>query len=195
MKKEDLIAWGLSEEQAQKVMDGLDGNYVPKSRFNELNEENKNLKAAAKEHETQLADLKKTAGDNAEIKKQLEEMQSKNAELEKTHKAQIQQLKLDNAMENAISASGCKNNKAVKALLDMAKIKFENDQLTGLDEQLKELVKTDAYLFDEKKASPSFKGFVPGNPNPDGDPKNTDVSKMTYTEMLAYLEANPDAKI
>ena len=28
MKKEDLIAMGLTEEQAKKVMDSLDGNYV-----------------------------------------------------------------------------------------------------------------------------------------------------------------------
>lgn len=195
MKKEDLIAMGLTEEQAKKVMEGLDGNYVPKSRFNELNEENKNLKAAAKEHETQLAELKKTAGDNAEIKKQLEEMQAKNTELEKAHKAQIEQLKIDNAMDSALAASGCRNSKALKALLDMGKIKLENDKLTGLDEQLKELVKTDAYLFDKQKASPSFKGFTPGGNGNGGNPGEPDPAKMTYTEMLAYLEANPGAKI
>ena len=44
MNKEDLIAMGLTEEQAKKVMDSLDGNYVTKTRFNEVNEENKTLK-------------------------------------------------------------------------------------------------------------------------------------------------------
>lgn len=40
MNKEDLIAMGLTEEQAKKVMDSLDGNFVTKVRFNEINEEN-----------------------------------------------------------------------------------------------------------------------------------------------------------
>ena len=38
MKKEDLIAMGLTEEQAKKVMDSLDGSFVTKARFNEINE-------------------------------------------------------------------------------------------------------------------------------------------------------------
>ena len=36
MNKEDLIAMGLTEEQAKKVMDSLDGNFVTKARFNEI---------------------------------------------------------------------------------------------------------------------------------------------------------------
>lgn len=49
MKKEDLVAMGLTEDQAKKVMDSLDGDFVTKNRFNEVNEENKQLK-------TQIAD-------------------------------------------------------------------------------------------------------------------------------------------
>ena len=33
MKKEDLIAMGLSEDQAKKVMDSLDGDFVAPGRF------------------------------------------------------------------------------------------------------------------------------------------------------------------
>ena len=45
MTKEKLMEWGLTEEQANKVMEGLNGSFVTKSRFNEVNEENKTLKA------------------------------------------------------------------------------------------------------------------------------------------------------
>ena len=41
MTKEKLMEWGLTEEQANKVMEGLNGSFVTKSRFNEVNEENK----------------------------------------------------------------------------------------------------------------------------------------------------------
>ena len=43
MKKEDLVAMGLTDDQAKKVMDSLDGDFVTKTRFNEVKEENKQL--------------------------------------------------------------------------------------------------------------------------------------------------------
>ena len=57
MNKEDLIAMGLTEEQAKKVMDSLDGNFVTKTRFNEVNEENKTLKKSVSDRDKQLEDL------------------------------------------------------------------------------------------------------------------------------------------
>ncbi len=57
MKKEDLIAMGLTEEQAKKVMDSLDGNFVTKARFNEVNEENKTLKQSVADISTLFRQL------------------------------------------------------------------------------------------------------------------------------------------
>ena len=87
MKKEDLIAMGLTEDQAKKVMDSLDGNFVTKTRFNEVNEENKTLKQSVADRDKQLEDLKKSSGDNAELKKQIETLQQQNAEQQKAHEA------------------------------------------------------------------------------------------------------------
>ena len=39
MTKEKLLEWGLTEEQATKVMEGLNGSFVTKARFNEVNTE------------------------------------------------------------------------------------------------------------------------------------------------------------
>ena len=101
MKKEDLIAMGLTEEQAKKVMDSLDGNFVTKARFNEVNEENKTLKQSVADRDKQLEDLKKSSGDNAELKKQIETLQQQNADQKKAHDAEMAQLKLDNAIDAA----------------------------------------------------------------------------------------------
>lgn len=198
MKKEDLIAMGLSEEQAKKVMDSLDGNYVTKARFNEVNEENKTLKASVSERDKQLEELKKSSGDNADLKKQIETLQQQNAEQQKAHTEELNRLKLDNAVDTALTAAGAKNVKAVKALLNSETLKLGDDgKLTGLDEQLKAIQKSDSYLFAEKQTTqqPSFKGFQPGA---SGDVKpgtKVDTSKMTYSEMTAYLAANPGASI
>lgn len=59
MKKEDLLAMGLTEEQADKVMDGLNGDFVTKSRFNEVNTELKAARTALSERDKQLEELKK----------------------------------------------------------------------------------------------------------------------------------------
>ncbi len=59
MNKEDLIAMGLTEEQAKKVMDSLDGSYVKKTRFNKINKESKTLKKSLSDRDKQLENLKK----------------------------------------------------------------------------------------------------------------------------------------
>lgn len=192
--KEQLIGMGLTEEQAKKVIDEIvDGNYVPKSRFNEVNEENKTLKQSVADRDKQLDDLKKSSGDNAELKKQIETLQKQNADQKKAHDEEMAQLKLDNAVDAALTASGAKNAKAVKALCDMSKVKLGDDgKLTGLDEQLSAVQKSDAYLFEVKQQK--FKGFQPGA---SGDVKpgiKVDMSKMTYDELAYYIENNPDAE-
>lgn len=157
MNKEDLIAMGLTEEQAKKVMDSLDGNFVTKVRFNEINEENKTLKKSVSDRDKQLEDLKKSSGDNAALQQQI-------SDLQKTHDEELAKLKLDNAVEIALSGAKARNGKAVKAMLDMSKVKLgEDGKLSGFDEQIEALKKSDAYMFDvQQQTQQQFTGFQPG---------------------------------
>ena len=147
MKKEDLIAMGLTEEQAKKVMDSIDGNFVTKARFNEVNEENKTLKKSVSDRDKQLEDLQKA-----------------NADQQKAHETELNQLKLDNAVEVALSGAKAKSSKAVKAMLDMAKVKLgEDGKLSGFDEQIEALKKSDGWMFDaDQQTQQQFTGFQPG---------------------------------
>lgn len=194
MKKEDLIALGLTEEQAKKVLDAVK-EYVPKTQLAEVERERDGLKATVAERDTQLETLKKSSGDNEALQKQIADLQKANEDQQKAHDAEIAQLRLDNAVEAAILAAGAKNVKAVRALMDADKLRLEKDgTVTGLSDQIKAIQKSDAYMFAEKEQA-QFKGFQPGasgDVKPDG---KVDVSKMTYSEMVAYLEANPGAKI
>lgn len=196
MNKEKLIEMGLTDEQATKVMEQLDGNYIPKTRFNEVNEENKSLKAAAKEHEKQLDTLKAAAGDNENLKEQIATLQQQNKDQQKAHEAELKQLKFDNALESALVAAGAKSTKAVRALLNVDNVKLNEDgKFSGLDEQITALKTSDGYMFAEQQNKQNFKGFQPGATGNIKPGANVDTSKMTYSEMVAYLEANPDAKI
>ena len=166
MNKEDLIAMGLTEEQAKKVMDSLDGNFVTKARFNEINEENKTLKKSVSDRDKQLEDLKKSSGDNAALQQQISDLQKQNSDQQKAHDEELAKLKLDNAVEIALSGAKAKNGKAVKAMLDMSKVKMgEDGKLSGFDEQIEALKKSDSYMFDveqQTQQQQQFTGFQPG---------------------------------
>lgn len=197
MKKEDLIAMGLTEDQAKKVMDSLDGNFVTKVRFNEVNEENKTLKQSVADRDKQLEDLKKSSGDNAELKKQIETLQQQNADQKKAHDAEMAQLKLDNAIDAALTAAGAKNIKAVRAMIDTSKMKLgEDGTVEGLPDAIKAVQKSDSYMFNTvQQKQQTFKGFQPGASGEVKPGTEVDTSKMTYSELAAYMAANPDAKI
>lgn len=103
---------------------------------------------------------------------------------------------MDNAVNTALAAVGAKNTKAVKALLDMTKVKLgEDGELNGLDEQLELVQKTDSYLFGEKQQNKlNIKGFQPGISADVKLGAKIDMSKMTYEELAEYIENNPDAE-
>ena len=196
MKKAEFVALGISEELAVKAekasLEELKG-YVEKSKHDEAVEEGKTLKAQVAERDKQLETLKASAGDNEELKKQIEDMKKQNADQEKAHKAELAQLKLDNAIDAALTAAGAKNSKAVKALIDVSKVKLgEDGKLTGWDDQIKAVQKSDAYLFNVQQKN-NFKGFQPGASGDIKPGTDVDMSKMTYEELAAFIENNPDA--
>ena len=197
MKKAEFVALGISEELAAKAekasLEELKG-YVEKSKHDETVEENKTLKVQVTERDKQLETLKASAGDNEELKKQIETMKQKNADQEKAHKAELAQLKLDNAIDTALAAAGAKNGKAVKALIDVSKVKLgEDGKLTGWDDQIRAVQKSDSYLFTTQQKN-NFRGFQPGASGDIKPGTKVDMSKMTYEELAAYIENNPDAE-
>lgn len=194
MTKEQLISLGASEELATKIagesLKELAG-YVEKSKYSEVETAKKQLEEGNKTLTKQLEEIKKSAGDNAELKKQIEDMQTANKNKEKEYADSIAKLKLDNAVDIALMGVGSKNNKAVKALLNLEKAVIgEDGKIVGLKEQLDNLRKAEdsSFLFE---TTPKFKGVNPaGNKNPE-----VDFKSMTYSQMEKYLAENPGAKI
>lgn len=201
LKKEDLIKLGLSEEVAEKVEKELTEamkGYIPKARFDEVNTEKNKLKDTVAERDKQLEDLKKSTGDIEGLKKQIEDLQTTNKTAAETHAAEVKQLKINAAVDAALSSAKAKNIKAVKALLDLDKAELAEDgTVKGLDDQLKKLVGADdsKFLFDSAKSEFKPKGAKVAE-GKDGLPgSDVDFSKMSYEEMEAYLVENPDVKI
>ena len=98
---------------------------------------------------------------------------------------EIADIKLNYEIENVLNSYSVKTNKAVKALLNMEEIKFdESGKLTGIKEQLDNLKgnKDTEYLFNKQE----FKGTVPA----DSYENIPNVEDMNYTQLCAYMEKN-----
>ena len=188
-----ILGEAYSEEIDKKVSEEIGKNFVARADFNTLNTEKKNLADTVKERYKQLETLKASTGDVEALKNQIATLQTENATAAKAHEAELKSLKIDTAVELALSAAKAKNVKAVKALLDLDKAELDADgTVKGLADQIKKLAEApdSGLMFETGKAG--FKGFKPGE---SGDPNNQppDYSKMTYDELAAYMENNPDA--
>lgn len=153
MTKEDLIAKGLTEEQAEDVMKMLDGDFVTKARFNDLNKKYKDAVAKASV-QTDAAEAEQAENVSA-LQKTIEELRTAGKTAEQKHAEELCRIRLEGAIDIALMGAKVKNAKAVKALLNMENVKLDEDgKLTGLDEQLEALRKSDDYLFATEQTMP-----------------------------------------
>lgn len=196
MKKEELMKLeGMTEEVATKVIEMYDAEkVVPKTRLDEVIAERDNFKTSHADVLKQLGALQKENGDVQSLKNKIQELQDSAKETEKNHAAEIQTLKINNAVDNALIGAKALNVKAVKALLNLEKAELdENGSVKGLAEQIKALqtAEDSKFLF----GSSTMKGAKVGESGNDDGTKGVDTSKMTYSELAAYAAEHPDFKI
>ena len=199
----NILGEAYTDEVDAKVSAEIGKNFVSKADFNQVNTAKKKAEDDVKARDQQLEDLKKSTGDAAALQEQITTLQNQNAEAKKNYEAELARVRLDGAVEAALTAAGAKNNIAVKALLaDFLKDAKLDDSgaVKGLAAEIDTLAKADAtaFLFNtaDGNTQQQFKGMQPGaaggkTPPPAGkEPKD-----MNYDELCAYLEANPGAKL
>lgn len=208
MTRKQLEDLGLTKEQADSIMK-INGDDIENAKgtaateIKNLQTEVEGLKTQVGDRDKQLETLKASAGDNADLKKQIEDLQTENATAKANHESELNQLKIDFAVEKALTGAKAKNIKAVKALLELDDAKLDKDgNVKGLAEQIEKLTSGDdtKFLFEAQKQTKqqqNFKGFQPGasGEQKPGEGEKVDFSKMSYDELTAYMEANPDAQI
>ena len=194
MNKQKLITMGVTEELATQIMNELNGNFIPKSRFDEVNELKKSYQEQLKERDAQLEQLKKAVGDSEQLKKQIETLQNDNKAKEDAFNAEIKKMKIDNAIDKALTEAKAKNLKAVKALLDTKNAELlEDGTIKGLTDAIKGLVENaeTSFLFDsgstqltqtKENTQNKISGFKP-NEKKDGLPD------MTASYQARLIEA------
>ncbi|MDO4301249.1 MAG: phage scaffolding protein [Clostridia bacterium] len=195
MKRKFLEDLGIEKENIDKILDE-NGRDIENAKGeletvkSELNTANNTIA----ERDKQLKSLKESVGNNEALTQKIADLEQKNKDDAAKHKAEMDNLKINNAIDKSLMSFKAKTPKAVKAMLDMESVKLDKDgNITGIDEQIKALSESEdtKYLFEN--SAPVLRGTQPGHGADDDDNSNTE--KMTYSEMCAYLESNPDAKV
>lgn len=180
MKKEDLVAKGLSEEQAQIALDAWNESikgYVPKERFDEIN-------GKLKEANTTIETLRKNNQDNEELQKQVNQYKAKVTELE-TAAANTQK---EYALKDKLKEAGVTDaDYIIYKQGGLDKFTFDKDgNPIGMDDVLKPFKESSPHLFKNPGG-----GYIPsGGGNP---PANNPFAKETWnmTEQGKLFRENP----
>ncbi|BFH16511.1 scaffold protein [Paenibacillus dendritiformis] len=172
--KELLKKSGVADTEIEKidaeVRKELPMHFVPKDKYNELADQRKKLEKDLTERDGQLEELRKSAGSSEELKKQIEQLQAANKEAAEKHAAELKEITLTNAIKSALNGK-VHDEALVTGLFDKSKLVIDGDKVVGLDEQLKGLQESKAFLFKTEEApqqqqQPGFKVGGAGNPNP-----------------------------
>ncbi|WP_340388479.1 phage scaffolding protein [Paenibacillus sp. FSL E2-0151] len=150
MNKEQFIALGFTEEQAEKAatasQDELKG-FIPKTRFDEVNTAKSKAENDVADRDKQIAELGKTAGLSEDLKQQIETLKTENQTAKTQYESDLKEVKISNAITAALTGK-VHNEKVVTGLIDKTKLVLGDDgKIVGLDEQLTGLKTSDAYLF------------------------------------------------
>ncbi len=195
MKKKDFLDLGLEEALADKAAaasaEELKG-YVPLARFNEVNEAKKHAEESVAERDKQIESLKSAAGSADALKLQIAELQAANKQKDAEHAAEVERLRLDAAVDSALTAANARNLKAARALLDLSNAKTdEKGGVPGLKEQIDRLKAAEdtRFLFETK----TLKGAKTGESGVDAGDGKPDLSAMTYEELARYFTEHPEA--
>ena len=183
MQRKFLEDLGLEKEIVDKIM-SENGSDIEKTKAR-LEAERDNYK---EQLETAQTTLKEFDGIN------VEEMKSKIAQLtediatkEAEHQAKIADMEFNSVLDSAISSSGARNAKALKALLDLDTLKASKNQTEDIKTAIEAVKAENDYLFISEKQEP-FRPIGTG----------VEVSgekKMNLTEAMQYANAHPEIDV
>lgn len=189
MKKEDLVAKGLTEEQAQIAVDAWNEEikgYIPKNRFDEVNTAKGDLEKQVKDRDAQLKDLKDSTKDSEALQTKITELETANKQTKADYESRIKDMKLTGAIKDQLT--DCKYPELVADKIDRSKLIIAEDgSISGLSDQLKTVKDTYKELF-----NPTVSGRTPANNGKKTPGAEPDSDRKTQLEKMI---ADPDTKL
>ena len=141
MRRSELKNLGLEADVIDQILE-MNGD--------DINRE----KAKARKFEDEVKDLKSQLGDTADVKKieaERDDWKSKFENLEKQNKAEKEEKEFNDFLKANFDEFKVKDEVSVKANLDFEKIKASKDRTKEIKEQLTNVQKEKAYLFNSEE--------------------------------------------
>ncbi len=173
----------LKDNKEIKLANLASGEYVGKDKFTALETEKQSLTAQIKERDEQLKELKKV--DAAGLQAKIEGLEADKAKAAAEFEAAQKAKDIKHAIDVAILKANGQNPKFIKAGIDIAKIAVDGDAITGLDEQIDLLKKTDPYLFKPIGATGSS----------GANPPSVSTTETTQVQQEAYAAAMKNGQL
>lgn len=165
-KEMDFLKEILGEELFEQVTEKLggkklgivnDGSWIPKAKFDEVNEAKKKLEAA-------LEELKANGASAEELQKTIE-----------NYKKELRNVKINYELKSKLREHKAKYEDLLLGKFDLEKIVIgEDGKISGIDEQLASLKENYADLFVVEEEKPKVTGKTPEDKGKSKDPEKKD---------------------
>ena len=196
--KELLKAQSLTDEQINNITAKMKEEKIyttslenADERYTKLKGQKADLDEQIKAANTTITELKKNNKDNEALQKTIQDHETTIENLKK----ESAQKDFNYALDSALKDNKCKNAKALKALLDLDNIKFNEGKLEGLEGQLNALKESDGYLFDTSNPAPGNTGGAGNHPRVGGGTgavTKADILKMPYSKRVEFYNNNKE---
>lgn len=180
---------GVDEDLVDRIIkahnEDITGSYIPKTRFDEINGELKEMKKGVAQRDEQIAQLKSFEGDNESLKSKVAELEKTNQESAQKYATQIETIRKQNAVNALITDA--QDAGLVLGQIDMSKVSVNEDgSITGAKEQIDALRQSKSFLFKNVDNGSSVHG---GGQPPQGGTfagaNRTNKAQADYGKRLA----------
>lgn len=185
---EELYNQVITKVGDKKIAIVSDGNWIPKDKFNEVNEAKKQLESDLKDRDKQLKDLGEKAKGNEELSKQIAELQETNKKTAGEYEAKLKDITINSAIQAKLTDT--KYSDLLTGKFDRTKLSVAADgTVVGIDEQLAVIKETYKDLF-----TPVVSGRQPNNTggSPLGVKNPWSKEHFNLTEQGKILKENPE---
>jgi len=169
-----VLEKGLKPEDLDIVNDG---SWIPKPRFNEVNNKLKATEDKVTTYENQIKDYDKLVSQNKELKGNYDSLKEQHSNDLAAKDKEISNVSKRFMVEQKLRESGAKHTSLLMKDIDLEKITVENENLLGMDPILEGLKTNYGDMFITKQTNNNTSqsnNNMGGNDNQNYDPNNID---------------------
>lgn len=140
----------LTEEQDKEIK-----GFIPQERFNEVNEQKKQLQEQLNEQESKMKELESFKGTAEEYQAKVKELSEMTEKQKQEYENKIKDITINSKIETALIENGANKEYIdfLKSKIDKESIVVKDDKFINLNEQIESIKEKQKLMFEEIKAT------------------------------------------